>query len=138
MRTSLRSILPAITAYLVLRHADEWKLRGQVLATYLVKPRGGAWVFLRTRQLGPLRLASARVLLKAPSSSQGWHDLKRELARRARTAPASAKYKYLFVPPQSVDAARSHFLRSAIEVLSNPSLQRTAALRASAAELMIR
>jgi hypothetical protein len=138
MRPSLRSLLPGVTAFLLLRHAVEWSSRRHALASYTIKPKLGAWVILRTPRLGTLRLVSALVLASPPESAAEWAKLKKLLLRRGVTSLAPAKHRYLFVPEKSFEVAKKLLSRTAVQVRSNNSLERTTGLRPVAAQLMIR
>jgi hypothetical protein len=125
MRQSLRELLAPLTAFLLERHGKEWAVRSHGMATFVIKPGRGATIILRTPVLGALRLVSARVLTKVPSSDAEWLTLRLELLKRGRNVLASAKYRYLFVPPGAVERAQVAMARTRVLVLPNNSLQRT-------------
>lgn len=121
MAQSVQKLIPKLIAYLLSEHSDEWIAvrRGQI--SYQLKRAHGYFIIFRTPSLGPKRLVSAYIPTHLPKSEDEWQDLREWMLQEDLGNLPYAKYRYLFVPPRSVNKAQEIMAETDIRIRATTS-----------------
>jgi len=111
-----KSVLGTISS-LVSAHGAEWTAASNAQLTLQPREGLGIQVILRTPTLGARRLVSALILMEVPRDAAEWRRLRSYCTSRNRAAICTAKFRYLFVPPDVLTEARSRIGGSSVRVL---------------------